>query len=256
MARTKAGKPEESIADKRKEAIIDAAMRLAADGTWDHIRLSDIAAEAGETLADMRADFDSKAAILHGLTARIDRIVLAGDDPDMAGEPARDRLFDVLMRRFEAMRPYRAALRSVMRAYRRDPFAMATFNVRLRRSMKWMLEAAGIDATGRLGDIRAQGLVFVWARTMPVFLRDRDPGMARTMAALDRALRDGEQVMRTMRGGLRAVGALGSLLAGLRERARSYDRDEDWDDDSIYGDDPGDAGERPHASEPDTGGPH
>ncbi|MEZ5876695.1 MAG: TetR family transcriptional regulator [Tepidamorphaceae bacterium] len=233
-----------------RDAIIDAAMALAQDNDWEAIRLSDIAAEAGVTMAQLRGAFDSKTAIINGLMRRIDQVVLEGDDPEMAGEPARDRLFDVLMRRFDALKPYRLALKSIMRAYRRDPFAAAAFNMRARRSMKWMLEAAGIEATGRMGNIRAQGLVFVMARTMPVFLRDKDAGLARTMAALDRALRDGEQVMRTMGTGMRMLGMFGSFVSGLRDRARDRFDDED-DDDGFYGPDDDEA-----KDEPWTGGPH
>ena len=201
-------------------------------------------------MAQLRGAFDSKTAIINGLMRRIDQVVLEGGDPEMAGEPARDRLFDVLMRRFDALKPYRLALKSIMRAYRRDPFAAAAFNMRARRSMKWMLEAAGIEATGRMGNIRAQGLVFVMARTMPVFLRDKDTGLARTMAALDRALRDGEQVMRTMGTGMRMLGMFGSFVSGLRDRARDRFDDED-DDDGFYGPDDDEA-----KDEPWTGGPH
>ncbi|MFN0264444.1 TetR/AcrR family transcriptional regulator [Tepidamorphus sp. 3E244] len=239
------------------DSIVDGAMRLAERQPWSSVRLSDIAAEAGVTLSQMRGVFDSKSAVLGGFVRRIDQAVLDGNDPEMADEPARDRLFDVLMRRFEAMKPYRAALRSIAKAYRRDPLAIAGFNAQARRSMTWMLESAGIGTTGRMGTIRAQGLVFVMARTLPVFLRDRDEGLARTMAALDRALRDGEQVMRSMGSGFRLAGMVGSVIAGLRERARAEYDDANYDDpygEPRDGDDPyGEADER---DEPWTGGPH
>ena len=44
----------------------------------------------------------------------LDRKVLAGGEGDMAEEPPRERLFDVLMRRIEAMAPYREATRSLL----------------------------------------------------------------------------------------------------------------------------------------------
>ena len=60
--------------------------------------------------------------------------------------------------------------------------------------MAWMLAAAGIPATGRRGLLRAQGLALVWARVMRTYLDDDDPGLARTMAALDKRLREAERV--------------------------------------------------------------
>ena len=59
------------------------------------------------TLAELRDEFDGKLAILSAYLKQIDRAVLAGGSADMAEESPRDRLFDVLMRRIDAMTPYR-----------------------------------------------------------------------------------------------------------------------------------------------------
>ena len=45
----------------------------------------------------------------------------AQDLSDMAEEPPRERLFDVLMRRLEALAPHRDAVRSLLRSARRNP---------------------------------------------------------------------------------------------------------------------------------------
>jgi hypothetical protein len=58
-----------------------------------------------------------------------------------------------------------------------------------------MLAAAGIESSGMQGDLRAQGLVVVMARTLRVWLEDEDPGLARTMATLDRELASGERML-------------------------------------------------------------
>jgi hypothetical protein len=61
-----------------------------------------------------------------------------------------------------------------------------------------MMAAAGIDAAGPSGMIRAQGLAVLFARVLGTFVRDEDPGLARTMAALDRRLRRGERTVRNV----------------------------------------------------------
>ena len=54
-----------------------------------------------------------------------------------------------------------------------------------------MLEAAGIGAHGPKGALRAQGAALMFARVLSVWFDDDEPGLDRTMAALDRALTSG-----------------------------------------------------------------
>jgi len=179
--------------EKTRKQIIDALMALAVERDWERIGLEAVAERAGVPLARLRQAYDGRLAILADLARRTDEAVLAGLDPDMAEEAPRERLFDVLFARFEALAPYRAGLRGLMAGARRDPFLALALNRIAVTSMAWMLTAAGIPATGAIGVARAQGLAFVWARVMRVWLDDDDPGLARTMAALDRRLREAER---------------------------------------------------------------
>ncbi len=111
----------------------------------------------------------------------------------MAEEPPRERLFDVLMRRLEAMAPHRDAVRSLMRSARRNPPLALALNRLAVRSQQWMLTAAGINASGPRGMVRAQGLALLFASVLREWTRDEDAGLARTMAALDRALARGQR---------------------------------------------------------------
>ena len=79
----------------------------------------------------------------------------------MADEEPRERLFDVLMRRLEAMAGERAAIRSLLRSAMIDPPLALALNSITVRSQQWMLAAAGIDAAGPGGMVRAQGLALL-----------------------------------------------------------------------------------------------
>ena len=173
--------------------IVDALMHLAAERRFEDISVRDISKAAGVSLADFRDAFPSKGAVLGGFTRRIDRIVLAQDDGELSEESSRERLFDVLMRRLEAMTPYRAGLREVAAWLRREPTAALAMNQVAMNSMRFMLEAAGIDSDGPAGALKLQGLAFAWARIVAIWLEDSEPGLSRTMAALDRELSHGER---------------------------------------------------------------
>jgi len=176
-----------------REKIIQAFFALLAEQAFEDIGYSDIAARAGVPLATLRREFGSKLPIVAAYVKAIDRKVLAGADADMADEPPRERVFDVLMRRLEAMSPDKAAIHSLMRSARRHPSLAFAFNALAVRSQQWMLTAANIDAAGPRGMVRAQGLALLFAGVLRTFVHDEDEGLARTMAALDRALARGQR---------------------------------------------------------------
>lgn len=170
------------------DKAIDAALALAAARRWNDVSMRDVAGEAGIALADLRRMFASKDALVDAFSARVDAAVIAGTDADAEGEPARDRLFDVLARRFEALKPHRSAVGSIVSAGLGAPGAGLAAGCRLMRSMAWSLEAAGIGASGMQGRLRTKGLAAVYLAALAVFLRDDSPDLGRTMACLDRAL--------------------------------------------------------------------
>ena len=208
-----------------REKIIDALMELLAEERIEDIGFGAIARRAGLTLADCRAEFRSVLAVLAAYTKEVDRQVLAGGDSDTAEEPPREQLFDVLMRRLEILAPHRDAVRSLLRSARRDPpFALA-LNGLVVRSQQWMLTAAGIGASGPRGMVRAQGLAVLFASVLRTWVDDDDPGQARTMAALDRALGRGQRLL----GLMEDVCAIPARLCRLRPRRRRR-RDEDYEE--------------------------
>jgi AcrR family transcriptional regulator len=173
-------------------------MALLAEKRFEQIGFGDIAAQAGVSLAVARTEFGSTLAILAAHMKELDRKVLAGEEKDMAEEPPRERLFDVLMRRIEAMAPYREATRSLMKSVSCNPGLAFALNALAVRSQTWMLTAAGIDAAGPRGMIRAQGLAGLFASVLRTWVDDDDEGLARTLAALDRALARGQRWSSTL----------------------------------------------------------
>jgi len=172
--------------DDVRARIVAAAFDLAATDGWGRADLFRIAAATGVSLADVHAEFPAKAMMIDAFMMGIDQVVLAAGPAD-ADDSARDRLFEVLMRRFDALAPHKAGVAAVFRDCC-DPTVGLIGLPCFLRSMAWMVEAAGLSSGGVFGAARAAGLGAVYANALRVWLRDDQPDMAKTMAALDRGL--------------------------------------------------------------------
>lgn len=179
--------------------IIGAAMALAAEKGWRETTLAEIAKRANVSLADVFRSVGGKQGILEALSRHADAQVLAGGAPDMEERP-RDRLFDVLMRRFDALAPYKLGLMAVADVTPRDPFAAICTVRQLRRSMGWMLEAAGLTSEGLEGAVKSRVLAGIWLSLLRTWFQDDSEDLARTMAALDARLRRAEEAWNSLPG--------------------------------------------------------
>jgi len=180
-----ARKAKPSTADR----MIDAALALAAEKPWPRIGLPEIAAKAEASLAEAHAAFPNRACLVAAVIARHDRAMLAGAEDFQEEETRRDRLFETIMRRLEAMRPHKAALRSMAFGAAFDLPALVAGGARLSGSLRWMLRAAGVPAEGPLGLLRTKALAAVYLATLRAFAADESEDLSDTMAALDKALK-------------------------------------------------------------------
>ena len=207
------------------DPVVAAFMALLAERRFEDIGFAEVARRAGVSLSDVRMKHASKIEMLAAYMRDVDRVVLDGIDSALADEPPRERLFDVLMRRLEVLAPHKAAVRSLTRSAMRNPPLAFALNGLTVQSQQWMLTAADIGAAGPRGMVRAQGLAVLFASVLRTWVDDDDPGLARTMAALDRALARGQRWSGFLDGALR--------MASCAGRGRSRRRRRDADDETV-----------------------
>ncbi len=169
--------------------LLAAALDLAARKSWAEVTVRDIADAAGVSLRELRAEFASKSDVIAALLAAVDSELLSKAPQRSEDQQRRDQLFDTIMTRFDILAPYKPALKSIARSGGADARLAGPFL----SSQYWMLAAAGIPTQGAAGALRVLGLAATYASVFRVWLDDEDPGLARTMAALDRRLRRGER---------------------------------------------------------------
>jgi ubiquinone biosynthesis protein COQ9 len=171
-------------------ALIAAALQVAAEKGWRGLTVGSAARAAGLPLERARERFPGRRAVLLKFGRLADQAALVEAPSD---GPPRDRLFDLLMRRIDTLQSHRAGVVALLRALPSEPPTALLLALATRRSMRWMLDAAGIPTRGINGELRVRGLLAVWLWTVRAWRSDETEDLTATMAALDAALSRAEQ---------------------------------------------------------------
>ena len=180
-------------------ALRESLLRLTAAGGWRDLSYAEIAKEAGLSLSAAYQAYPSKAAILMGIGRDIDARIFAGLEADPLEGSAKDRLFDLLMRRFDTLNQHREAFAALARDLPRTPGEGLALLCQLRSSLARMLEAAGISASGLRGALRIEGLGAIYAAALRVWFKDESSDLSKTMAELDKRLGQAERCVEMTR---------------------------------------------------------
>jgi ubiquinone biosynthesis protein COQ9 len=175
------------MAKPTQDKLIDALLAVITREGWPAATLAAIAREASCSVADV-ASFGNRFDLLAAFGKRTDVAALKGAEEDGGSQAPRDRLFDILMARFDALAAYKPAVRVLAKASRRDPGLAAFFACRLLRSMAVLASAAGVKTSGLMGAARVKALAGLYLSVVREWFGDDSQDMAKTMAALDKAL--------------------------------------------------------------------
>jgi AcrR family transcriptional regulator len=169
--------------------LLAIAFELIADRGLAGFGLMALATRAGVTPLEVYRQLPGRRALLGALTSRVDEAMLAIDQVELVGLPPRDRVFELIMRRLDALAPYRDGLARLERDLRREPLLGLLQGCRVERSLRWLQDLAGLPSHGLRARV-GRGLIgAVYLRTLSVWLEDPTTELARTMAELDKGLR-------------------------------------------------------------------
>lgn len=169
--------------------LLAAAFALIGDEGWRGFSFATLARRTGVSRVEIYRQFRSRDALLGELNRRADEAMLAVDEAEVAGLPPRDRVFELLMRRLEALVPYRAGLARLAREARADPCVALVTACRLERSFVWLQDAAGLRHHGLRASLARRALSLAYARAVQVWFEDPGADLGKTMAELDKQLR-------------------------------------------------------------------
>lgn len=173
-----------------KLKIRQAAFGLAERMGWSEISMAQIAEASGLSLIEIMRHAPSKAAILESFGRDIDEAMLQVFEKHPAEGSPHDRLFDVILKRLEVMAPYRGVVASVLKTALRDAGEGLKLLQSVSDSVGWIISAARVEQEPQWQGLGRLMLLRLYGRILAVWTKDDDPGLARTMAALDRGLRD------------------------------------------------------------------
>ena len=169
--------------------LLVAAFALIGEEGWRGFSFAALARRTGVSRVEIYHQFRTRGALLQALNQRADEAMLAVDDAELAGLPPRDRVFELLMRRLEALVPYRAGLARLARDARADPCIVLATACRLDRSLIWLQDVAGLRRHGLRARLARRALGFAYLRAARVWFEDPGADLGRTMAELDKQLR-------------------------------------------------------------------
>ena len=183
------------------DQIVNAAVELGEQKSWEAVRLHDIAASLGITLDDVRAHFREKEDIVDAWFERADSAMLkVTQTADFSYLTPRQRLHRLIMTWLAALYPYRKTTRQMIYGKLEPGHVHVQFPglLRVSRTVQWMREAAGRDATYIRRALEETALTSIYLATFVHWMNDSSSGSARTSRFLDVCLSVAENLDRVV----------------------------------------------------------
>jgi len=183
-----------------RDRIVDTALTLAEQRSWEAVRLHDVAAALGIGLEDIRRQFREKEDLVDAWFDRADRAMLEdAATPDFLALSARQRLHRVIMHWLTALSPHRRVTRQMILG-KLEPghlHIQIPGLLRISRTVQWMREAAQRDtASMTRRALEETAATSIYLMTFVHWMMDDSPHSARTAEFLDRRLKEAETLTR------------------------------------------------------------
>lgn len=174
----------------KKEQILESSLSLAETMPWDAVTFEEIAKESNISIEELQALFEDKMAIIAYWHHILDQSIQGQQETSGTDTlSTNDILFDVLMDRFEALNSKRQASLSIIESFKKEPKDGLFCIPYLGRSMARVLDAADISSSGYKGSTALLGLCVIYVRVLYVWMHDDSADMGKTMATLDKTLK-------------------------------------------------------------------
>jgi ubiquinone biosynthesis protein COQ9 len=180
---------------KLTDRILDKALELAAECSWEDVRLQQVSDALGIGLEDVRQYYRQKDDLAEALFDRADQAVLtASQSAEFRGLGGRDRMHKVIMIWLRTLAPHRRIVIDMFK-YKLEP-GHIHFQVlgvlRVSRTVQWILEACG-SRTSHLSRIMEEvGTTCVYLTTLVYWLTDPSTESGKTNDFIDKLLRKSE----------------------------------------------------------------
>ena len=181
-------------------AIVDAAINLASQDRWSRVRMMHLAAHFGVPLVQIHAHFRDMDAIADAWFMPASAALTAPSKRDFARKPAKDRLFEVVIRWLNALAVEHQVSADMIRQklYPRHPHHWMPMVFNLSRLVHLILDAAMIDSLNRQRQADELGVTMLVLATLWVWVSDDKPGQERSHTFLVRRLEQGDYLMARM----------------------------------------------------------
>jgi len=200
-------------AESTRDRILEAALALAEQRSWEHLRLHDVAAELKLGLNDVRVHFREKEDLVDAWFDRADAAMLdEAARPGLSALSSRDRLHRLLMAWLAALQPHRRVTRQMIGG--KFEFGHVHYQwaglLRVSRTVQWWREAAQRDAALPWRALEETGLTAIYLAAFFRWMRDDSENAGRTSALLDRLLARAERLAQWVPGRPRSSAASGA----------------------------------------------
>ncbi len=184
-------------ADALAQRILEATLQRAEEVGWGAVRLREVAAGLGISLAELQTHYRDLDSVANAWFQNAWQAMLAPPPEGFAAWPAQERLHLLLMRWFDALAPHRTVSGDMIagKIHLSHAHHWVPMIFDLSRTTHWLRDAAMLDAGGRRAQMEEVGLTALFLATLRVWRRDDTPGQDRTRTFLRRRLADADRAM-------------------------------------------------------------
>lgn len=173
------------------DSLLDTAMRLANERSWEKLQLHDVARELDIPLHEIHRHVAQKDDLVEAWYDRADRAMLkAAQAPGYSELTLHERLHLLTMRWLDTLAEYKTVSRDML-LYKLEPghvHLQLQGLLRVSRTVQWIREAALQDSTHLRRIIEEIGLTGLYLQTFLYWMGDSSAGQSKTRRFLHRRL--------------------------------------------------------------------
>lgn len=173
-----------------RSKIIETALEILIQTPWDMLTMEALAEKMTITPVQLYHIFSTRCELLKGIVQFIDDKMMALYQEGQGDLPLQEKLFDIIMCRFEVMETYKKSLKNIVFAIWRDPLSFPGGILSGLHSMTLILEVVDVPVQGIKGKFNLNILSFFYLYALKFWFEDDTQDMAKTLTHVDKGLKN------------------------------------------------------------------